>query len=688
MKNYSNINRNNFVLKILLFLFFITYDVFSQTFTDSNLPIFVITTDIDPNTGQPIEIPDDPRVLGTIKIIKRPDGTRNYLTDVTNTAFLNYSGRINIEIRGSTSQDLPKKPYGLTTLLADNITSTNVSILGMPAENDWILNALAYDNSYMRDHLSYYLSRQTGNYAVRTNYCEVVVNGDYKGLYLFQEKLKADTNRINVMKILTTDTANEALTGGYITKADKTTGGDPIAWQMNPNVGIPVTYIHELPKVTDVTTQQNNYISEIFFGLDTNSNNTNLQTGYPSIIDVPSFVDFMVINELASNVDAYQYSTYFHKDRVGKLRAGPVWDLNLSFGNDLPGVFPNRSVTNQWQFLNGDNVGSKFWLNLYNNTTYKCYMSKRWNDLIQTGQTLNQTIINTFIDATALLITESADRDAQKWFSSTANLTPKVTFIKNFITARTTWMTNNLGSFSACNAVITPSLVISKIHYNPVSDGAFTSNNQEFIEITNTGTTTISLSGIYLKELGVSYHFPFNSSVSSGQKIYLASNLATFQSKYGFAGNGQFYRNLSNKSQKIVLADAFGNTIDSVEYLDISPWPISADGTGPYLQLTNNSLDNSLGSNWTTSSSSLGIPNFDSLSTIILFPNPTNTILNLISEKQLDKIEVFDSNNRLLFKTIPQTTNQIIDCRAFESGIYFVKLFDGKNNTTKKFIKN
>lgn len=182
--------------------FLITFLVLSfitkaQTFTDSNLPIVIITTDNNPSTGKPTEIPDEPKVLGTMKVIYRPDGTRNYLTDQNTATYLNYNGRIGIELRGSSSQTLPKKPYGLTTLKADNITNNNVSILGLPKENDWVLNSLDFDPSLVRDYLSYELSRNLGNYSARGLYCEVIVNGDYKGLYIFMEKLKVDDNRID-----------------------------------------------------------------------------------------------------------------------------------------------------------------------------------------------------------------------------------------------------------------------------------------------------------------------------------------------------------------------------------------------------------------------------------------------------------------------------------------------------------
>jgi hypothetical protein len=101
------------LISILLLSAFITT---AQTFTNSNLPLVIIDTDKNPNSGRPIEIPDEPKILATMKIIFRPDGSRNYITDQNNPGYLNYDGRIGIEIRGSSSQTLPKKAYGLTTL--------------------------------------------------------------------------------------------------------------------------------------------------------------------------------------------------------------------------------------------------------------------------------------------------------------------------------------------------------------------------------------------------------------------------------------------------------------------------------------------------------------------------------------------------------------------------------------------
>ena len=223
-------------MKYLLFISFLL--LFStltnaQTLIDSNLPIVIINTDIDTITKQPLEIKDEPKVLATMKIIFRPNGSINYITDQNDTNYLNYKGRIGIEIRGSSSSLLTKKPYGLTTLKSDNITNNNVSILGMPAENDWVLNSLAYDASLIRNYLSYDLARSLGGYAPRGVYCEVVLNGNYIGLYIFMEKIKIDTDRVNIAKMTNTDNSAPNVTGGYIVKADKTTGGDYTAWGKN-----------------------------------------------------------------------------------------------------------------------------------------------------------------------------------------------------------------------------------------------------------------------------------------------------------------------------------------------------------------------------------------------------------------------------------------------------------------------
>lgn len=652
-------------------------------FTDSNLPIFIITTEVDPDTGLPIEIPDDPKVWADLKIIYHPDGSQNFMTDQDTPEFLNYNGRIKIELRGSSSQMLSKKQYGWTTY-DDEGDKQNVSLLGMPKENDWILNGLAFDNSLIRDYLNYNLTRNMGQYATRTHYCEVVINGDYRGLYILQEKIKDDSNRVNIEEITEDDNDGVNLTGGYITKSDKTTGGDPVAWSMDSYVDF-TDFIHELPKPADVTPAQDAYIHSQFTNLETTSGagNNDPATGYPSVIDVPTFIDFMIMNEFSSNVDAYQISTFFHKDRGGKLRAGPVWDFNLSLGLD---VFADRSKTDVWQFSNGDNEGAKFWTDLFNEETYKCYFAKRWNQLTATGQPLNNDVIDAFIDETVLLIQDAAERNQLRW--DLPGFNNEIIGIKEFITARETWITENIGEFAICSDVEVPSLVISGINYNPGTSTEFTeSDDQEFIEITNTGTEAVDLTGIYLSELGVSYQFPADATIEAGQKIFLASNATVFEAKHDVTPFGQFVRNMSNSSQKLILSDAFGNKIDEVQYLDDEPWP-DADGNGKFLHLTDNTLDNSLATSWTAQEDTvLASTSFTTTVSVKLYPNPVKSSLNIVSANTIKQIDVYDMYGALLQSIKPSADRANVELGSYATGMYIIKVTDDKGLRTEKVIK-
>lgn len=663
-----------------LILFALAQVCFAQQtiLSNSNLPILVITTDTNPSTHLPYEIVDEPKVPATLKLIYRPDGSRNYLTDITNSAFLNYNGKIGIELRGSTSQSLPKKPYGFTTYLADNTSNNNVSLLGMPSENDWVLNSLAFDPSMIRDYLAYTLAANMGNYAPRVKFVEVIVNGDYVGVYFLTEKIKIDGDRVDMVKLTTSDNTTPNVTGGYLVKADKLNTGETVAWSMSGYNGS-TNFLYDNPKQENITSQQGLYIKSVFTDLaaKTNPMNSSITNGYPTIIDIPSFVDYMLIAELSSNVDAYQFSTYFHKDRSGKLRAGPVWDYNLTFGNDLFQWGFNRSHYNVWQFYNGDNTGAKFWRDLFNNSTYKCYMAKRWQELIASGMPLNYITIANQIDLLVLLLSESKNREQQRWGTVGAQAT-NIAEMKTWIQNRISWISNNIGSSSACTGVAVPNLVISKIHYNPKTAGGNTSENLEFIEITNHSNQTVTTTGYYIRELGISYQFPAGTSIAANQKIYLCSNVSAFTSFYGITPYGQFARNLKNSSYNIILCDAFGNTIDQVFYKDSAPWPTTPDGGGPYLQLVDLSSDNSLASSWIASSLPLSAddPVIYDLG-VTVYPNPTRGVvsfsMNSFRGEVLDLLIYNAYGQPVEAFSIGQSTQQI-DLSRHAAGIYFYTL--------------
>ena len=643
--------------KLVILLFLVPFLSVAQTFTDSNLPIVIIETD-----GH-VNIPDEPKVLATMKIIWHQDGSRNYMSDVSNPAFLNYDGRIGIERRGSSSQMPQKKPYGLETLMDDDVTNNNVSILGMPKENDWILNSLAFDQTGMRDVISYEMSENLGQYSPRRVYCEVIINDDYKGLYVFMEKIKTDDERVNIDK-----------DGGHIVQTDRSEGGY-YEWEMESNNGgwwaDPAVFIHVYPKPENITATQHNYIKSVFLGLadKAGNHNTTIENGIPSIIDVSTFVDFMMLAEFSSNVDVYQLSTYFHKDNGGKLRAGPIWDYNLAYGHD---EFGSRSRYDVWQFFNNDNTGPKFWKDLFDTDEFRCYLAKRWFEITAEGMPLNYNVVCERMDEIDAWISEAIARDNQRWHQMQQHAS-EVNAMKSWIQQRINWLNNNIGSYNGCDNVDMPPLVISKIHYHPADIDTINGNKLEFIQINNNGDEDIDLTGVYLRELGITYRFPNGALLPARDSLVLCSDSLTYIQYYNDYPFGEYNRKLSNKSEKIVIADAWGNVIDEVHYADSEPWPTEPDGNGPYLQLIDLNLDNSIAENWTYR---YPFENIDEISEkkSMVYPNPSDGIVNITSNKEMSSCQVLDIQGNLLIDNVLSNNSFTIDINDLASGLYILKI--------------
>lgn len=659
-------------------------------FTSSNLPIVIL------NTGG-ANIPDEPKIEATMKIIKRPENELNYVIDESNPDYLDFDGPIQIEVRGSSSQLFSKKQYSLTTYDSTG-EKDNVKLLGLPKENDWILNALAYDTTFVRDYISYKLSNSLNQYASRAEYCELILNGEYRGIYMLLEKLKADDNRINIKKIKDDDNELPDLTGGYIVKADKIEGTEELGWSM-PSYGWGnVNFAYEVPKPEDKTSQQDDYIQNVFnqlaetsYNPSNNSSNNSLFDGYPSVIDIPSFIDFMLLNELASNVDAYQFSTFFHKDRGGKLRAGPVWDFNLTFGNDLFEWGFDRSKYNIWQFLDG-NRGARFWTDLFYDPDFSCYLTKRWLELTATDQVLNENKINDLIDETVVNIFDAVNRQEQVW-NIDIDFDGRIANLKTFISQRIQWITDQLNlNISACENVAIPNLVISKIHYNPQDQGDDDSDDFEFIEITNNSDLAWDLTGVYFGGLGFSYQFPPGFIVQARQSVFLANKPSAFESSYGFSPFDEFFRNLSNSSERLELLDGFGNLIDYVVYDDDSPWPEDADGNGYFLKLKDLDLDNSFAENWIASPSSQSLLSYQSNndSALLIYPNSTRDILYLsaTNEIEIQSMQILNLSGQTVMTKNLNKKRALLNISSLSSGMYFISIKLNNNEIViKKIIK-
>jgi len=650
---------------------------YTQVFTSSNLPIVVIETlDNEINNINPVR--------AKMTIIFHKDGSRNFLSDTADMRFVDYNGDIEIKIRGNTSQYQDKKPYAVHTIHAFD-ENNNVSLLGLPPENDWVLNNIAFDPSFVRDFVSYELSEKMDNYAPRCRYCEVVINGNYNGLYIFTEKMKADKNRIDIEKSPERQHVQEESSHGYIFKADRDI--NQTSWFDYPyhtyncdSIIYSITY----PQIEQIEPREIEYIHNYYneFTEKIHNQNEAIDVGFPSMIDIQSFIDFMLIGEFSSNVDTYQLSTFFHKDTNGKLRAGPVWDFNLTFGNDIQ---TNRSRYNVWQFYNYTNEGAKFWKDLFDNPTFRCHLSKRWNELTDNGQPLNYESVCSFIDESQSIIAEAVPRECERW-QKTNHQASNIDSMKNWIQKRIEWMNNNIGSCEQCQDEYVPKLVISRINYNPMPQGFVSSDMLEFIEITNNSDEQVNLTGIYFGGMGLSYIFPINSYLQPHKRAIICSDSLQFVTHYAKTPFGQYSRHLSDRSQRLVLYDVWGNLIDEVTYSCNPPWPEAANGRGSFLELIDIDSDNSIAENW-RAAEILSSKNFMQIATTV-YPNPFSNYIQIETNSTKYQYSLTNAiGHEIIFGESTSSTT-IISTNSLPAGIYVLRITSDEGTICQKIIKS
>ncbi|WP_343635526.1 CotH kinase family protein [Fluviicola sp.] len=380
------------------------------SFTSSLLPIVEINTN-----GNIIQ--NDPKVMADMKIRFNGQGVRNYMTDAPN----DYNGKIGIEYRGNYSLSLPQKPYAFETWDV-NGNAIDSSLLGMPAESDWVLLANYNDKSFARNILPFHLFDSMGNYATRMRLVDVVLNGEYQGIYLLGEKIKRDNNRVDVNKLEPAEITGIDLTGGYILKIDYWDNTN--SWQLShspigyPGLDIHMVYVY--PKPDEIVLQQKTYIQTFIDDYENalyGSNFTHPSLGYRAFIDVPSFIDYFIVNEVCRNGDGFKKSRYFSKDQdkadgtVKKLKAGPVWDFDWAEKDMWSGSEDGSQFI--YDQCDQDVNAPGWYIRLLQDTLFANELRCRYDDLRRS--ILKESYIDGKIDSVAQTVNESQVWHYQTW---------------------------------------------------------------------------------------------------------------------------------------------------------------------------------------------------------------------------------------------------------------------------------
>ena len=404
---------------------------------DSNLPVLIFWSDAssDDLWG------NTPAGLSVLE----PDGGRTSLLSAPEN-----SGRSRLRIRGSSSSNLDKKAYDLELWDADDDGDRDDPMLGMPKNADWVLYAPYYwDNAMVRNPLAYQLSRDMGRYASRTRFVEVFLAlrdrplraRDYQGVYVLTEEIEQDGDRVDIARLDADDLEEPDISGGYVFKRDRVGSGDTEIWAGDG--GGAITFRQPLimvdPESGDMPEAQLDWLANELDAMGNALVDGAAPDGrpYDEILDVGSFIDHHIINIYFKNPDAFRLSGYFHKDREGKVNAGPAWDFDRTSGS-----IDSRAQNPAWWDASNETSDTTTVFNygwygpLFDEPVYQVRYWSRMESLLDDELSLEATMA--YIDAYEAEIAEAGLRNEERW--DVPPLEDEIENVRDWFRARHAWM--------------------------------------------------------------------------------------------------------------------------------------------------------------------------------------------------------------------------------------------------------
>lgn len=235
--------------------------------------------------------------------------------------------------RGNTTWGCAKKPFAIKF-------DEKTKICGMPKHKRWVLIANYFDHSHLKNEMAFYLSRQLGlDYTVRDKFVNLVLNGNYVGLYWLGEQIKVNSNRVDI------DEDNDYLIE-MDTYFDET-------WKFKSQIKKLPVQVKNDDTMNDAKLEnlkeKINAIEGILYSPYfpyTDNTKTVYDDSFKNSVDVDSFAKFYLVNEIMGNVDLkLPRSAYFtFENTQGLLKAGPVWDFDWSASEWMNTLIVNDTI--------------------------------------------------------------------------------------------------------------------------------------------------------------------------------------------------------------------------------------------------------------------------------------------------------------------------------------------------------
>lgn len=336
-----------------------------------------------------------------------------------------------IKGRGNSTWGMPKKPYRLKL-------KKKAELLGLPEVKSFALLANYADKTMLRNAVALCLARQLDlEYTPSDHFLELYLNNEYQGVYQLTDKTYVLEKHIEDHEIV--GTAEHPDPGdGFLLELDGRL--DAELW-FRSNQGVPYTVqIDSSPAQRDAIMAYINDIEQRIFSIPS----ADRLASVASVVDLGTLIDFYLINELTKNRDAFWSSTFVHRLRHGKLKYGPIWDFDLSSGND------GTSIA-------GDPQG--WWLGhlahdhalreLIHEPEFAAHVRQRWGYLLSKFPETRR-----FIASSASVMEEPQKRNFETWdilgeyvwpnAVVTGSYAGEINYLFEWLDTRTSWISQQL----------------------------------------------------------------------------------------------------------------------------------------------------------------------------------------------------------------------------------------------------
>lgn len=245
------------------------------------------------------------------------------------------TARALFRIRGNSSRQFDKASYRIR-LVEDGDTERGRSLplLGMTAGDEWALHGPFLDKTLLRNYMWMNLSAEIMGYAPNVRFCEVILDGEYQGVYVLMETIREGEGRVDL-----TDYEPNSPVTSYMVRIEPYTNPAKAldnytyyTYSMELNTRMEVIY----PGASTLTPALKRYIQSDLSEIERGLYSADMLSGrydYAGALDVDAFVDYYILQEFLAVNDAFSASTYFYRDVRGKLAIGPVWDYNNVLNN-------------------------------------------------------------------------------------------------------------------------------------------------------------------------------------------------------------------------------------------------------------------------------------------------------------------------------------------------------------------